>query len=144
MAPPDHNSPGQDLEIAEYDTKPVANHDDLKGFDYNGLSGEDNAFLTGFSEERRKATLRKVDVRLLPMLGLFYLFSFLDRANIGRCIGRFSHTGFSSRTIGLTTSAFGPNYRQCKDRGTTKGFEPFQCPIQHLSRHLLCPLCSPR
>lgn len=30
-----------------------------------------------------KATLRKMDIRLLPMLAILYLLSFLDRGNIG-------------------------------------------------------------
>jgi hypothetical protein len=28
-------------------------------------------------------TLRKMDIRLIPMLALLYLLSFLDRSNIG-------------------------------------------------------------
>lgn len=50
----------------------------------NGLSVEDNAFLESFSPQQRKKAVRKVDVRLIPLLGLYYLFSYLDRANIGQ------------------------------------------------------------
>ncbi|CAH0046591.1 unnamed protein product [Clonostachys solani] len=47
------------------------------------LSGEDRAFVDNFSEDARKKVLRKVDIRLIPMLAFLYLISFLDRANIG-------------------------------------------------------------
>jgi MFS family permease len=47
------------------------------------LSEEDAAFLEGFSEERRKRVIRKVDIRLVPFLAVLYLMAFLDRANIG-------------------------------------------------------------
>ncbi|KXN73673.1 MFS nicotinic acid transporter Tna1 [Conidiobolus coronatus NRRL 28638] len=36
-----------------------------------------------FDEARIKSLIRKVDIRLLPYLTLLYLFSFLDRVNIG-------------------------------------------------------------
>ncbi|KAK1834463.1 major facilitator superfamily transporter [Podospora conica] len=36
-----------------------------------------------FDREHRKAILRKMDMRLIPMLALLYLMSFLDRGNIG-------------------------------------------------------------
>jgi MFS family permease len=36
-----------------------------------------------FCEERIKKLIRKVDLKLLPYLSLLYLFSFLDRVNIG-------------------------------------------------------------
>ncbi|KAI9808801.1 MAG: hypothetical protein M1825_003954 [Sarcosagium campestre] len=36
-----------------------------------------------FSSVDAKATLRKMDIRLIPMLALLYLLSFLDRGNIG-------------------------------------------------------------
>ncbi|CAK1361025.1 putative transporter [Cercospora beticola] len=47
------------------------------------LTAEEAAFLAGFSEEQRKAVLRKVDWRLVPVLLILYLISFIDRANIG-------------------------------------------------------------
>jgi hypothetical protein len=50
----------------------------------NGLSAEDNQFLQDFPPERRRKILRKVDLRLLPLLTLFYIWSYLDRANIGQ------------------------------------------------------------
>jgi hypothetical protein len=48
------------------------------------MTAEEAAFLANFSEDQRKAVVRKVDWRLVPMLLVFYLISFIDRANIGR------------------------------------------------------------
>lgn len=48
--------------------------DDREEYDY--LSSK-------FDTKRRKKLLRKIDWRLLPVLSLFYLISFMDRANIG-------------------------------------------------------------
>lgn len=51
---------------------------------YNGnMTSEEVAFLANFSEDQRKAVVRKVDWRLVPMLLVLYLISFIDRANIG-------------------------------------------------------------
>lgn len=36
-----------------------------------------------FDGERERKLLRKVDLRLLPALALFYLVAFVDRSNIG-------------------------------------------------------------
>jgi hypothetical protein len=36
-----------------------------------------------FSMVDEKATLRKMDIRLIPILAILYLLSFLDRGNIG-------------------------------------------------------------
>ncbi|KAJ1707707.1 MFS transporter [Aspergillus flavus] len=48
-----------------------------------GLSPEDAQFYTDFSAEQKKAVMRKVDIRLVPMLAVLYLISQIDRANIG-------------------------------------------------------------
>lgn len=47
------------------------------------LSEEEAAFLSSFTDERRREIVRKVDWRLVPMLLILYLISFIDRANIG-------------------------------------------------------------
>lgn len=47
------------------------------------LAAEDAEFLAHFTEAQRKQVLRKVDWRLVPMLLILYLISFIDRANIG-------------------------------------------------------------
>lgn len=44
---------------------------------------EYNHLLSKFDTKRQKKLLRKIDWRLLPVLSLFYLISFMDRANIG-------------------------------------------------------------
>ncbi|GJN69243.1 MFS transporter [Purpureocillium lilacinum] len=48
-----------------------------------GLSDEDADFYNNYSAEKRKRVIRKVDLRLVPMLSVLYLISHLDRANIG-------------------------------------------------------------
>ncbi|ERS97557.1 hypothetical protein HMPREF1624_05728 [Sporothrix schenckii ATCC 58251] len=48
-----------------------------------GLSADDVAFLANFTEDQRKRVLRKVDVRLIPMLLILYLIAYLDKTNIG-------------------------------------------------------------
>ncbi|KAF5008488.1 hypothetical protein FDECE_5247 [Fusarium decemcellulare] len=56
---------------------------------FGNLSPEDARWLAEFPEDRKKRAVRKVDVRLIPLLTLLYLFSFIDRANIGK----FCHRG---------------------------------------------------
>lgn len=51
------------IEYAEHDLKAVHN------------SPEDEEFLAMFDEKKKKKMYRKIDVRLLPMLGLLYLFA---------------------------------------------------------------------
>lgn len=48
-----------------------------------GLSAEDGEFFDGFPEDKHKKMIRKVDVRLVPVLALLYLMAHIDRANIG-------------------------------------------------------------
>jgi len=57
-----------------------------------------------FSHVASKAVLRKMDLRLLPMLALLYLLSFLDRGNIG-----------NAKIEGLTETLHmtGPQYNWC-------------------------------
>lgn len=55
----------------------------IDNFRVLGLTDEDADFYNGFSQERRKRIMRKVDCRLVPMLAILYLVSHLDRANIG-------------------------------------------------------------
>ncbi len=66
----------------------------------SALPFEDQQFLDNFTENQRKAVIRKVwllqlfvrvsayqipqvDIRLVPILAFFYLIAYLDRANIG-------------------------------------------------------------
>jgi hypothetical protein len=57
-----------------------------------------------FSNVDEKAVLRKMGLRLLPMLALLYLLSFLDRGNIG-----------NAKIEGLTETLHmtGPQYNWC-------------------------------
>ncbi|KAL3473593.1 major facilitator superfamily domain-containing protein [Aspergillus californicus] len=55
----------------------------IDNFQVLGLRPEDADFYMNYSPEARKKLLRKVDVRLIPMLAVLYLISHLDRANIG-------------------------------------------------------------
>lgn len=51
---------------------------------HNGnMTAEEAAFLANFTDDQRKVVVRKVDLRLVPMLLILYLISFIDRANIG-------------------------------------------------------------
>lgn len=45
--------------------------------------GLNEAHLPIYNDERTKRVLRKVDWRLLPVLTLLYVLSYLDRGNIG-------------------------------------------------------------
>ena len=51
----------------------------------NSMIDSDARFLADFTDEQKKTVLRKVDYRLVPMLLVLYLISFIDRANIGMC-----------------------------------------------------------
>lgn len=57
-----------------------------------------------FSNVDEKKVLRKMDLRLIPMLALLYLLSFLDRGNIGN-----AKIEGLSETLKLT----GPQYNWC-------------------------------
>lgn len=58
--------------------------------DPSGLTLEELAFVREFPEDRKKKILWKIDLRLIPFLTLLYLFSFIDRANIGGCLVKMS------------------------------------------------------
>ncbi|RFU73199.1 hypothetical protein TARUN_9055 [Trichoderma arundinaceum] len=51
--------------------------------DLNGIRAVSSATLESFSHLDEKKILRKMDLRLIPMLAILYLLSFLDRGNIG-------------------------------------------------------------
>lgn len=55
----------------------------IDGFHVLGLSDDDVEFYNNYTPEQRKRTMRKVDLRLTPMLAVMYLISHLDRSNIG-------------------------------------------------------------
>lgn len=59
----------------------LATMDDCNTETSRELENQQNTL--NFSEEKRKKALRKVDVHMIPALALIYLFSYIDRANIG-------------------------------------------------------------
>ncbi|KAI1288624.1 major facilitator superfamily transporter [Xylaria venustula] len=50
---------------------------------YAGLSEEDVEFMANYSIENQKKAISKVDWRLIPVLLLLYLITYLDKTNIG-------------------------------------------------------------
>lgn len=55
----------------------------IDGVKVIGLSDEDFDHHQSFTPQMRKRLNYKVDIRLLPILGMLYLVSNLDRVNIG-------------------------------------------------------------
>lgn len=47
------------------------------------MSQDDVDFLESFSDKRKEIVIRKIDLRLLPVLILLYLMAYLDKTNIG-------------------------------------------------------------
>lgn len=63
-------------------SKPTADTVEQKSHDAVNVD-DDHLTLVSFSHLDRKKLLRKMDLRLIPMLTVLYLLSFLDRGNIG-------------------------------------------------------------
>lgn len=61
-----------------------------------------------FAHLDEKAILRKMDIRLIPMLALLYLLSFLDRGNIGnaKIEGLVEDLGMSGSQYNWTLTVF--------------------------------------
>ncbi|KAL4897490.1 major facilitator superfamily domain-containing protein [Aspergillus ambiguus] len=55
----------------------------IENFRVLGLSPQDEEFYLNYPIEKRKKTMRKIDIRLIPMLAALYLVAHLDRSNIG-------------------------------------------------------------
>lgn len=68
----------QSPKMSSLDEKPVVVHAGRDDEHSNGA-----ADVVDFSMVDEQKTLRKMDVRLIPMLAVLYLLSFLDRGNIG-------------------------------------------------------------
>jgi hypothetical protein len=90
------------------------------------LTPEEALFLASFSDEQKETVLRKVDWRLVPMLLVLYLISFIDRANIGMPI---------YNAILYVDDA--DNRRQCKDRRAPARSEHERNAIQYCISYLL-------
>lgn len=77
---PTHESDRQYKDDVEYEKATVIETERVRN---GNMTSEDAAFLASFSDDSRKVVLRKVDWRLVPVLLVLYLISFIDRANIG-------------------------------------------------------------
>ena len=97
----------QDEDPLSTDEKPSNGNGDGDGAVHHAFTHHDPDWDGGdvdFSNVNEKKTLRKMDLRLLPMLALLYLLSFLDRGNIGN-----AKIEGLSETLKLT----GPQYNWC-------------------------------
>jgi hypothetical protein len=80
-----------------------------KGTNLSNSSGDLENGHMEYSEAEAAAVLRKVDYRLVPLLAVLYLISFIDRSNIGNakiagmtrlCADKTSFTDFDARYDG--------------------------------------------
>jgi hypothetical protein len=72
--------------LHQSDDTPVQNSPYIADLKQDGLVADAEASSLGspaFQGVDEKAVLRKMDIRLIPMLSLLYLLAFLDRGNIG-------------------------------------------------------------
>ncbi|KAJ0118222.1 nicotinamide mononucleotide permease [Diaporthe amygdali] len=81
---------------------------EIDGFRVLGLSSNDADFYDNFSTERRKRILRKVDIRLVPVLTILYLIAHIDRANIGnaKIEGLIEDLGLSGAQYNVSLAIF--------------------------------------
>jgi hypothetical protein len=85
VLPPDTDKVGAASHIEDSDHSQTSkNVNGMMQDDATDLTQDDWNFLNAFPEEHKKKVVRKIDVRLIPLLTLLYLFSFIDRANIGK------------------------------------------------------------
>ncbi|KAL0257655.1 hypothetical protein SLS55_006818 [Diplodia seriata] len=73
-----------------------------------GMSPEDEEFLASFPEEKKKRAVRKVDWRLVPMLLMLYLITYIDKTNIGnaKIEGLLSSLGMDGTQYNIALSIF--------------------------------------
>ncbi|KAK7023646.1 hypothetical protein VNI00_016608 [Paramarasmius palmivorus] len=76
--------------------------------DDGGLDTQEAEFLANFPEEQRKSVLRRLDMRLMPMLTVLYLVSYIDRTNIGntKIEGLDKDLGMTSTMYNVALSVF--------------------------------------
>ena len=76
----------QDLEVADIDKSYVDNIEVIANANKPNPRKEAPAYVAGLSPEERaaaeKALVRKIDIRLLPMIIVMYILNYLDRNNI--------------------------------------------------------------
>lgn len=81
----------QDLEAADIDKSYVDNVEVIANADKPNPRKEAPAYVAGLSPEERaaaeKALVRKIDIRLLPMIIVMYILNYLDRNNIVGSLG---------------------------------------------------------
>lgn len=77
---PTRNTDHQYDDDVEFEKATVVETERLQ---HGNMTAEEAAFLASFTDEQKKTVLRKVDWRLVPVLLVLYLISFIDRANIG-------------------------------------------------------------
>lgn len=81
----------QDLEAADIDKSYVDNVEVVANADKPNPRKEAPAYVAGLSPEERaaaeKALVRKIDIRLLPMIIVMYILNYLDRNNIVGSLG---------------------------------------------------------
>ncbi|KAL8372591.1 hypothetical protein RB595_002097 [Gaeumannomyces hyphopodioides] len=76
------------------------------------LSEEDALFLANFPPEAKKRVIRKIDLRLLPMLMILYLMTYLDKTNIGnaKIEGLLESLHMTGDQYNIALSVFFPPY----------------------------------
>jgi len=76
------------------------------------MSKEDEEFYHAYPQAARDKAYFKVDIRLVPMLALLYLFSFMDRANIGnaKIEGMNADIGLTGVQYNIVSSIFFVTY----------------------------------
>ena len=95
---------GSTNQISMADDKKATGHFESPPGDGNVSDPEKTGEVVAFSNVDEKKVLRKMDIRLIPMLALLYLLSFLDRGNIA-----------NAKLEGLTEELgiSGPQYNWC-------------------------------
>lgn len=75
-----------DIEVADVDKSSVNNIENVANANKPNPRKEAPAYVAGLSPEERaaaeKALVRKIDIRLLPMIIVMYILNYLDRNNI--------------------------------------------------------------
>ncbi|KAL8399501.1 hypothetical protein RB594_000038 [Gaeumannomyces avenae] len=76
------------------------------------LSEEDALFLANFPPEAKKRVIRKIDLRLIPMLMILYLMTYLDKTNIGnaKIEGLLESLHMTGDQFNIALSVFFPPY----------------------------------
>ncbi|KAB5515106.1 major facilitator superfamily transporter [Coniochaeta sp. 2T2.1] len=75
-----------DLEATSSEKMNFAHTEQANIGHFQGLKREDAEFLANFSEASRKKVIRKIDLRLVPVLLVLYLLAYLDKTNIGNAV----------------------------------------------------------